>query len=157
MTAPDQLAQTDINDRTQVPADAQDASGKFRYELRQSCRHPTNQQEQQVQPKLVDSASDKDRIKNGRYTVQPGESLWSIARDSSQAAGFDDIDGRMIKHEIKRLIYLNKHEHPGLVRNPGSLKEGWQLQIISPEDVADRNERNAKYGDRAATTGIKQS
>jgi hypothetical protein len=146
MTAPDQLAQTDINDRTQVPADAQDASAKFRYELEAERRHPTNQQEQQVQPKLVDSASDMID-KNGRYTVQPGESLWSIARDSLQNAGFDDIDGRMIKHEIKRLIYLNKREHPGLVRNPGSLKEGWELQIIAPEDVADRNERNAKYGD----------
>lgn len=146
MTAPEQLAQTDIDDRNRVPADAQDASAKFRYELEAERRHPTRQQEQQEQPKLVDSASDMID-KNGRYTVQQGESLWSIARDSLQNAGFDDIDSRMIKHEIKRLVYLNKHEHPGLVRNPGSLKEGWQLQIIAPEDVADRNERNAKYGD----------
>jgi len=142
MTAPEQLDQT-TTDGNQSYTDSTDASAKFRYELEAERRNPTLRQEE---PKLVDSASDMID-KNGRYKVQQGESLWSIARDSLQNAGFDEIDGRMIKYEIRRLIYLNRHEHPSLAHNPGSLKEGWQLQIIAPEDVADRNERNAKYGD----------
>lgn len=85
----------------------------------------------------------------GRHKVQGGETLWSIAQNSLEQAGFKDIDARMIKYEMKRIVYLSKGEHRSLVHNPNAIREGWELQMIDPEDVPARNERLAKYGDMA--------
>lgn len=71
----------------------------------------------------------------GGHRVDDGESMWSIARHSLHEAGFTDISGGMIKHEIRRIAELNSEAHPSLRRHPDAIQAGWQLQIEEPETV----------------------
>lgn len=76
----------------------------------------------------------------GRHRVDDGESMWSIARHSLHEAGFTDISGGMIKHEIRRIAELNSDAHPSMRRHPGAIQAGWQLQIEEPETVQRRQQ-----------------
>lgn len=140
MTAPEQTLPGNVDDRTDATTHREDdASIKFQHELQAARMH-------EAKPTAALDSKTEMIDERGRYQVHSGESLWTIARASLENAGFDDINTKMIKYEMRRLVYLNKQEHPSLVHNPGSIKEGWELQVIAPEDVADRNERIAKYG-----------
>lgn len=97
MTAPEQALPGNVGDRSDATTHREDdASIKFQQELQAARR-------QEEKPSTGPDSRTEMIDGQGRYQVQSGESLWTIARASLENAGLDEINTKMIKYEMKRV------------------------------------------------------
>lgn len=95
--------------------------------------------------------SEKNRVQpfkenqDGTYTVEYGDSLWTVAERTLKAQGDGKPTTKEIKDEIQAYVDLNDDVYKSLACNPDYIRTGWKLKVPGahqppPEEVQPKPE-----------------